>query len=161
LDDLWACFRGVGRSVGRAKEAEARIRVLKERIAIAVRGIRGPAQKGAVVVGLAPLVAVGRASFLNGVLSLCGIENALTPWGEAYPSLSLEQLASARPRVVVLPEGEVPRPEAERFLQSLKDIQGESVRGIWVPADLLVRPGPRTAEAVEIIAKARREGGPS
>ena len=160
LDDLWACFRGVGRSVGRAKEAEARIRALKERIALAVRGIRGPAQRGAVVVGLAPLVAAGRASFLNGVLSRCGIENVLTLWGEAYPSLSLEQLASARPRLVVLPEGEIPKPEAERFRRSLEEVQGESVRSVWVPANLLVRPGPRTAEAVEIIAKARREGGP-
>jgi iron complex transport system substrate-binding protein len=159
LDDLWSCLRGVGGSIGRAKEAEARIRTLKERIALAVRDIRGPAQRGAVVVGLAPLVAAGRASFLNKVLSLCRIENVLTAWGEAYPSLSLEQLASAQPRLVVLPEGEIPKPEAERFLRSLEDVQGERVRGIWVPADLLVRPGPRTAEAVEIIAKARREGG--
>ena len=109
LEDLWACFRGVGALAGRASEAEARVKALKDRIAIAVEPLRGPVLRGVVVVGLAPLVAAGKASFLDGILSLCRIENALASKGEAYPSLSLEQLASARSRIVILPEGENPK----------------------------------------------------
>ena len=45
--------------------------------------------------------------------------------------------------------------QVHRFVRE----QGEKVEAVWVPADLLVRPGPRTPAAVEIIAKARRGGG--
>jgi ABC-type Fe3+-hydroxamate transport system substrate-binding protein len=158
LDDLWACFLKVGEAVGREGEARAKVGALKERIARAAAGTRGAPARGAVVVGLSPLVAAGRASFLNAVLSRCGIRNVLARHGEAYPALSLEQLAAAGPEVLILPEGEFPRSEGERFLRSLQDVQGTKVRAVWVPADLLVRPGPRTADAVEIVARAMRAG---
>ena len=158
LEDLWACITGIGRTVGREKAAEARVDSLKRRIALATRDVPKARQTGAVIVGLSPLVVAGRSSFLDAVLSACGVRNALGLRGESYPTLSLEQLAAARPTLLVLPEGEIPKPDGEQFLRSLQAVQGEKVQALWVPADLLVRPGPRTAEAVEIIARAVHGG---
>lgn len=160
LDDLWACYGDVGAKVGRARDASRRAGELRARI----ERVRAQAQKppvpAAVVVGLEPLVAVGGGSFLDGVLSACGLSNVLSGRGEPYPQVSLETLAAAGPQVLLFPEGEVPGRVMEETASALEKLRGARVLLIGVPADLLVRPGPRTPDAVERIARKLREGPP-
>ena len=72
--------------------------------------------------------------------------------------LSLEAVAAAAPEAVVFSSGEIPSASSKRFLAALRAILGRPVKAVMVPADLLVRPGPRSVEAIEMLAESRRSG---
>ena len=156
LHDLWACMDAVAARTGHAAEGARVTAGLQERVAKAGKGLAGPPRRALVVVGLDPLVVAGPGSFLSDVLKASGYVNALSGAGEAYPLLSLEAAAEAEPQTVVFPKGELPPAACERLTTMLGHMEGRAVASVFVPADLLVRPGPRTAQAVEILAAARR-----
>jgi len=90
---------------------------------------------------------------------MCGFRNALDEVGEAYPVLSLESVVASRPDVVVFPEGEIPSPAVEGFMKRVNGLLSRPAVRVMVPADLLVRPGPRTVDGIERLCRARREEG--
>lgn len=158
LAHLTRCMRDAGAKTGHAETGEAAARGFEERVRRAAPPPGEPPVPAVVVVGLDPLVVAGRASFLADVLRAAGFSNALQSAGESYPVVSLESLAACHPRVVVFPGGEIPREEAGALLTRLNRLLAAPARRVEVPADLLVRPGPRTADAVEILARARGGG---
>jgi iron complex transport system substrate-binding protein len=163
LDDLWTCIEDAGRRTGHAEQAKALAGALRGRVAKAAAGRSGPAERALVVVGLDPLVAAGPKTFIADLLRAAGYANAISGGGDAYPVLSLESVAAADPGVLVFPEGELPPSACDALRERLNGLLHHGVRGVAVPADLLVRPGPRTAEAVEILAATRdhpRGGAP-
>jgi iron complex transport system substrate-binding protein len=157
LDDLWSCMEDVGRRTGHAGQAGEVVSALKARVALAGSGLTGSPRRALVVVGLDPLVAAGPGSFLSQVLRAAGYENALTGAGDAYPVLSMEAAVAADPEAVVFPEGEIPPKDCARFVEDLRSLTARPLQFIAIPADLLVRPGPRTVDAVERLAAARRQ----
>ncbi len=156
LQDLWACMIDVGRKTGHAAKAEAVVAAMRRRVREARRSLPHGTSRAVVVVGLDPLVVAGRGGFLNDLLKTCGFSNALDELGEAYPVVSLESLVAARPDVIVFPGGELPDAAVKAFLERVDGLLGKPVRSVRVPADLLVRPGPRTVDAVERLCAARR-----
>ncbi len=156
LEDLWQCMMDVGKRTGHGREARDLVRVLESRVRAASPVGGEPRLSAVVVVGLDPLVAAGRGSFLDGVLQAAGYKNALGAVAESYPALSVERVAAAEPAVLIMPEGEIPADLGNAFAARLRKLEGKPLREIWVPADLLVRPGPRTVEAIEALASARR-----
>jgi iron complex transport system substrate-binding protein len=161
LDDLWACIEDTGRRTGHPEQGKGLADALRTRVAKAVAGHPGPAVRALVVVGLDPLVAAGPKTFISDVLRAAGYVNVLEGGGDAYPVLSLESVAAADPEVLVFPEGELPTSRCDDLRDRLTRLTHHGVLGVTVPADLLVRPGPRTVDAVERLAAARgrREGG--
>lgn len=160
LGDLWRCMADVGRRTGHGREAEEVARNLESRVRAASSEAGEPRLRAVVVVGLDPLVAAGRGSFLDGVLQAAGYKNALGGVAESYPALSVERVAAAEPQVLVMPEGEIPASLGKAFAARLRKLEGKPVREIWVRAGLLVRPGPRIVEAIEELAAARRGVAP-
>lgn len=158
LHDLWACMEDVGARTGHGKRAREVVSALEARVARAGRGLTGPPRRALVIVGLDPLVAAGTGSFLNEVLRAAGYDNALTGAGDAYPILSMEAAAAADPQAVIFPEGEISSESCAQFVADLRRLTARPLQSIAIPADLLVRPGPRTADAVEMLAAARRGG---
>ncbi len=156
LEDLWACVEDVGKRTGHPAQGHKVAAELRARVAAAGQGHHGPPRRALVVVGLDPIVAAGPGSFLNDVLKAAGYSNALGGTADSYPTLSLEDAVRARPDAVIFPEGEISPRECESFAGSLRTMEGTPVSAVAVPADLLVRPGPRTAQAVEILARERR-----
>ena len=156
LDDLWACVEAVGKRTGHAAEGREVAAGLRARVAAAGKGLEGPPRRALVVVGLDPVVAAGPGSFLNDVLKAAGYSNAIAGTAESYPILSIEDAVRARPDALVFPEGEIPPRECEAFAVRLRTMEDTPVSVVAVPADLLVRPGPRTARAVEILTRERR-----
>jgi iron complex transport system substrate-binding protein len=159
LDDLWACIEDTGRRTGHAEQGRALAGALRERAARAVAGRSGPARRALVVVGLDPLVAAGPRTFISDVLRAGGYVNALQGGGDAYPVLSLESLAAADPEVLVFPEGELSVASCDALTDRATSLTHHRVQGVTIPADLLVRPGPRTVEAVERLAAAGGHDG--
>ncbi|MEW5764383.1 MAG: ABC transporter substrate-binding protein [Acidobacteriota bacterium] len=160
LEDVFSAVESVGRRTGRAGDGRRLAEAYRARVRAAGRRLPpGPPERALAVVGLNPLVVAGGPSFLTGVLKAAGFENALGGRGEGYPVVSLEDAAAAAPDAVVFPEGEMSPEAVRRFLERLQEASGRTARAIPVPADLLVRPGPGSVEAVERLARQRRAGG--
>ncbi len=151
------CILSIGRETGHENEAVKLATGFKKRVTAARKGLPATKARAMVVVGLHPLVAAGRESFLDDLLRLSGYKNVLPASGGAYPQLSMESVAALAPDVVIFPKGELPKEAVTSFVDKLNWLTGRRVSVVEVPADLLVRPGPRTAEAVELLAGARRE----
>ena len=160
LNDLWRCMTDVGKRTGHGREAGDLVRALQSRVRAASPAGGEARLSAVVVVGLDPLVAAGRGCFLDGVLRAAGYANALGAVAESYPALSVERVAEAEPEVLIMPQGEIPAGLGKAFAARLRKLEGKPVREVWVPADLLVRPGPRTVEAIEALAAARRGVAP-
>ncbi|MGC8724372.1 MAG: ABC transporter substrate-binding protein [Acidobacteriota bacterium] len=160
LEDLWRCMTDVGERTGHGREAGDLVSALQARVRAASPAGGEARLSAVVVVGLDPLVAAGHGSFLDGVLRAAGYANALGAVAESYPALSVERVAEAEPEVLIMPQGEIPAGLGKAFAARLRKLEGKPVREVWVPADLLVRPGPRTVEAIEALAAARRGVAP-
>lgn len=159
LGDVPAMLEAAGRLTGRREKGAEAARRFREEVSLLTSGLSKERIPAAVVVGLDPLVVAGGQSFLNDLLEAAGFENVFVGLTEAYPLVSLEELVRRRPAVLVLPEGEVPEGRAASLRAELEGLQGGPVRAVAVPADLLVRPGPRSLRALEILVRARRGGG--
>lgn len=158
LGDIPAMLEAVGRLTGHEGEGARAARRFREEAARLTAGLPPGKVPAAVVVGLDPLVAAGGGTFLDGLLSAAGFRNVFQGAGEAYPVVSLEDLVRLAPGLLVLPAGEVPEGRARGLQKDLSGLLGREVRTMAVPADLLVRPGPRSLSALALLVEARRKG---
>lgn len=155
LEDLWACIEDAGRRTGHEIQGRSLAEALKARVTRAGAGRTGTRPRALVVVGIDPLVAAGPRTFIADLVRAAGYADAVQGVGDAYPVLSLESVAAAAPDVLIFPEGELPARACEDLVVRTASLVRHPVRAVAVPADLLVRPGPRTAGAVERLAQAR------
>jgi len=166
LDDVLRHIRLVGRITGEASRAER----VASRIADDLERIRsrfaskGPAERPRVFYQVwdRPLRTAGAASFIGHLIEAAGGRNLFGTIQEAYPLVSEESLIEADPQVIFLPRREgqdldqlFARPGFER----IEAIRSRRIHAI--DEDLVSRPGPRIAEAVEAMAARLHEGGVS
>jgi len=160
LEDLLRAVSDLGARTGRGQAAGALVAELRAAAAGAAPPVGSAPVPAAVVVSLEPLVVAGGRSFLTDLLRRSGFANAPDVPGEAYPTVSLETLAAAHPRVVIFPAGDIEEAAGAAFVARLDRLLSEPALAVYVPADLLVRPGPRTVECLRRLAEARRRVSP-
>jgi ABC-type Fe3+-hydroxamate transport system substrate-binding protein len=51
-----------------------------------------------------PYMTVNRDTYVHDMLTLCGGDNVFADWPERYPRVSLEEVATALPEVILLPD---------------------------------------------------------
>ncbi len=91
LDDALEMIRSVGRLVGRPGEAGA----LADEISASLNGLElTPKIKAAYLIWNDPCMAAGGSTFINDMLSRCGLENIFAGRNR-YPLIAVEDLASA------------------------------------------------------------------
>ena len=97
-----------------------------------------------------PVMAVGKASFINEAVRLAGGRNILHDAKTEYPKVSPEEIIKRNPEVIIL----LYKPEAdylkrEYFLQTSAGKRGN----IYVldNFDMLLRPGPRIPQGIRIL----------
>lgn len=123
-------------------------------VAAAAKSLDRP--KAAVVVGHEPLVLAGPGSYLGELLTLAGGVNVADAIGGRWPRAGMEFLVASAPDVLVdlsVSMGETPRAEdlvkAWSSLPSLPAVANGRVVGDR--ESLMLRPGPRLAEAAEAL----------
>ena len=158
LDQLWACMEDLGTRVGRAQAGRALATSCRERLEAVRRSCAGPRPRALILVGDEPAVVAGEGTFLDEVLRSAGFENAASPL-RGYPQVDLERLVEWKPDLLVFPQGDISAAGAGFIADSLWRIIGRRPVLVGVPADILVRPGPQTAEAAERLAAERRRLG--
>ncbi|MCI4397496.1 MAG: ABC transporter substrate-binding protein [Acidobacteria bacterium] len=157
LAELYECISDVGLKTGHAKQARELAASMMSRITACSTPRGNLLPQAVVIVNIEPLVVAGPASFLSDLLRAAGFRAAFTAHSEAYPAVSLETLAALKPDYLIFPSGDISSGEAQRLVNRLNRMVDKPCLPIEIPADLLVRPGPRTADAVEALSRAREE----
>jgi iron complex transport system substrate-binding protein len=96
---------------------------------------------------------VGPGSFVHDVILQAGGRNVAESTGQAYSQFSLEGLLEADPDVIIIPVLDPSVPTALAGLPGWADLTAvKNGRVYQVDPDIVSRPGPRIAEAVEKVA---------
>lgn len=160
LDEARSAMLEVAAAVGQA-EAGARLveRIDRRLAAVAAAASSLDRPAVAVVVGREPLVLAGPGSYLGELVTLAGGHNVAEAIGGRWPRAGMEFLVVSAPQVIVdlsVSMGEAPATadllESWSSLPSLPAVA--SGRVLADRASIMLRPGPRLAEAAEALLAA-------
>jgi ABC-type Fe3+-hydroxamate transport system substrate-binding protein len=154
LNELYECILDIGTKSGRQEEAARIVEGIKERIKGISASLPAQNKKALFLAGLDPIVAVGKGSYLNDLFRASRFKNVLEDVPPSYSVISYDTIVSLNPDWIILPEGEINGETKEDFVKKLALLKKEIKTG-EVPADLVMRPGPRVAEGVSILAALR------
>jgi iron complex transport system substrate-binding protein len=146
----------LGTLTGHAAEATRRVGELSGRLARLQHRLAGRAARRAlVVVWTDPMTVVGGRSFLNEAIRRAGGVNAAGEIQEAYPKLDPERLITLRPEVILYPAGDPHATTADvsRRPGVAETPAGQTQQIYTVPADWVVRAGPRLIAGIEEMAR--------
>ena len=165
LTDIYTSITTIGQATGQIDKAQEVISDLKQRIRSVWEKTKDIPEKLRVIhiVWLEPLMVAGQKSYINDIISIAGGINAFGDVTEAYPIVSPEAVIEAQPDVIIVSGHASPGKSPEEIIDYLKSLPGwadlKAVKEgrIYVlmdeAEDALVRPGPRVAVAIEMIAK--------
>ncbi|HEX7126028.1 MAG TPA: cobalamin-binding protein [Thermodesulfobacteriota bacterium] len=159
VDAVARSFELIGRAAGVPDRGLALASAFRGRIDAVRRRVAGrPRPRTLVVVWPDPIVAAGPSSFVASLLAVAGGVNALSGHGgrltEQYPTLGVESVLALAPEVIVL--AAFPGTTIETLDRLGRYPQLPAVRDgrlATIPQDLLIRPGPRLADAAEALAE--------
>lgn len=152
-----AMILGMAERTNHLQEGRVAIDALHERIASIEKAVGSlPTKRVLLVFGLAPLSVAGPSSFANEMIRRAGGTNVISEGG-AYPTIGAERVLALDPDVIVncaMMEERV----TERFRKDapewshVRAVQTDHVAAIT--NESVLRPGPRIAEGLELIARA-------
>lgn len=137
-----AMVRELGERLGCTAKAEALARETEEALANVVAPARKP--RVFVAIWLEPLMGLGGESYGHDLVERCGAENVLAA-RPRYPELTLAELASLAPDLILLPDE--PYPFAPRHLPVFEGIAPARI----VDGKLLWWYGPRMPAAIRAL----------
>lgn len=159
LPDIKHALRAVGDKLGKTKEADAAIadidRALDE--AAAKRPARHPRVLAIIdheTGGLGNLIAAGPGSWIDELLAVVGGDNVLAASGVRYPKISLEEVLTGNPEVILDLSFDK---DPARKLAAWKDVDVQAVRSGHVKSlddAYLQGPSPRVRQALATMATA-------
>jgi iron complex transport system substrate-binding protein len=144
----------IGARVGRKEAARqldaviaAQIKAVKLRLAeVAPRSI-------VMLIGHEPMVAVGAGTFLDELLRIAHGRNIADATGQSWPQLSVEFIIASRPQVIL--DGQMGEEQARSttFWDRYPEIPAVGRHRVYgYDADLILRPGPRIGQSLEVLA---------
>ncbi len=158
LDEIFDLIGRLGTLLDREAAAERLQSDLAERIeAVAERVADRPRPSVYYELDATPY-SVGPGSFVHGLLVAAGAANIVPDDLGAFPQLDPEFVVAADPEVIVL--ADAPYGESEASLRARPGwdtidalVSGRVIELTADQVDLLNRPGPRVADAVELLAR--------
>jgi iron complex transport system substrate-binding protein len=159
LPDVKQALRSLGDKLGRAKEASAAIEEIDRELDAAAA--RKPARHPRTLIiidreagGLGNLVAAGPGSWADELLAVVGGDNVLAASGVRYPKISLEEVLTGNPDVIIdLSFDDNPARKAAAWKQvDVPAVRSNRVRVL--DDDYLKGPSPRVKQALAAMAAA-------
>lgn len=163
VDDVYKEIKLIGIAADREKEAEILIEAMERKInAIQYMLSTVKAKKSVAYIGwLEPIWTAGNSTFLNDLIRLAGGYNAFID-SNGWITVSPESFIERNPEIIIMGTTML-NMNPEEALEKLKNIPGirdvEAVKNNKVyllygqAENIFLRPGPRVAEAVELLAK--------
>ncbi|MFH0965107.1 MAG: cobalamin-binding protein [Planctomycetota bacterium] len=161
LEELFAGFVEIGGATGAAQRAEEAVAAMRARLARAAQRYKEiPSEKRkSVFVELSgdPLTTVGGTSFIDEVIARAGGVNAAHDLSQPYPHVNPEKVIEWNPDFILLcymvPQGAGAKRLSRRIgWARIKAIKEGHVIDDITP-DLILRPGPRVVDGVELLAQ--------
>ena len=166
VGDILNSIEQIGSFTGRQAEASRLAGSLRAQLdAVRRAAANRPRRSTLFLVGrstgtLQGMVGVGPGTFIDELMQIAGASNALAGAPMQYPNVSLEQILTRDPEVILdmgdfaHAEGRPGQPEAQILAlwaayPRLRAVHGHGVQVI--SSDVLVRPGPRMAEAARAL----------
>jgi len=145
----------VGDRIGRGAKARALVVALRKQIdAVRQRLRREPRRSVLMVVGHQPMVAVGRGTFLNELLSLADAANIAAASDQAWPRLSVEYIIASRPDVILDGQMGTDPSTPDSFWNKYPTIPAvKNHRVLGYPEDPTLHPGPRIGLTLDQLAR--------
>ncbi|HEX4859420.1 MAG TPA: helical backbone metal receptor [Usitatibacteraceae bacterium] len=148
LDDVADVIESIGRLAGTAGTAADRAAAYRQKISSLRRQFSGSKPVRVFFeISRVPLMTVNREHVIDDLLRLCGGQNVFAELPALVGEPSRERLRAARVDLLLIPEGKstTGREDLRRTYSGLKAFND----GAWavIPADPVLRPGPRLLEA--------------
>jgi iron complex transport system substrate-binding protein len=154
IDGIIKTTLEIGKIADRAAEGEQLVREMDSRLdAIRGRLSGGPPVKAFFITWFDPLLAPGKKTFENDVLSLANVISISAESDEFYPRYSLEQVVAQNPDVILTVR------HSGKPLPDLGSIAGwamlDAVRKgrVYVLSEVLQHPSPRFVDGAEELAR--------
>ncbi len=152
VEGIYGHIHMIGRMVGRASEANAYTARMRKEVANLTKQVEGlPRPTLLYVLNSEPLITVGPGSFIHHLIELAGGRNAAERANVPYPRLTMEEVLTQNPDILLFPIGEyegIPQAEQDRWKRwdSLRAVQEGKL--FQIQSDLLNRPGPRVTDGL-------------
>lgn len=168
IEEVYVSMQRIADAGGTGERARALVAGMKRDLEdIRARTAKTPKTKMMFIVGRAPnrvedLIAVGRASYLNGIIEAAGGDNIFKDAVAAYPKVGMEDILARNPRVIV-DMGDMSQTEG------VTEAHKRSVVALWnrhraigavregrvfaVASDIFTVPGPRMVDAARAFAR--------
>ncbi len=145
----------IGAAVGRTAAADAVLRKIQSRFAAIETALKGvPKRRVLMVVGHQPMVAVGRGTYLDELITMAHGTNIADADSHSWPRLSLEYIIAARPQVILDGQMGTEASAKSGFWSRYPEIPAVRDGKIYgYPDDPTLHPGPRVAESLLLIAE--------
>ncbi len=152
----------VGRILGAPDRADTVVTEMRNRVARVDACVSGVAQRPRVFlqIGIAPIVSVGRHTFLHELIVRAGGSN-VAAGRRAYPHFSREQVVALAPEVLIITTMsrsgafEKARADWQRFTH-IPAVRDKRVH--MVDSDVFDRPSPRLVQALETLTRLLHPG---
>jgi iron complex transport system substrate-binding protein len=150
-----ASIRTIGGAIRRAHEAQALLDRMHLKIATIEERLRGvPERRVLMVVGHQPMVAVGRGTYLDELLTMARAANIANGAAQTWPRLSLEYIIATRPEVILDGQMGSDPSSPSSFWAKYPTIPAvRDHRVVGYPEDPTLHPGPRIVQTFEILAR--------
>jgi iron complex transport system substrate-binding protein len=155
LNDILSSIRLIAATVAKeeaGKELVLRIQTRMEHVKKRIQGAQR--RRVLLLVGLRPLVAVGKGTFIDELITLAGGENIAAAAPHPWPHLPVEYVVAKAPQVIIEGVMGSEREEPRKRWSDLKSIPAvKEDRIYFLPSDKILRPGPRVGVALEELGR--------
>lgn len=152
IEGIYQSLLQLGDVLGENERAKNLVESLKKRAAsVEARTVSAKETKVFVQISKEPLFTVGKTSFITDLIGRAGGISVTENINEAYPKFSKETALALQPEAIILSDSEDNKEPNDVFKNSPAMKNGQVFK---INADLLSRPGPRTFDALEQVAKA-------
>jgi len=153
IPDIMVTIKELGLKTGKVIQAYRLVESMQDRIMKAKTSYRTFQRVPVfVMVGYRPLVSAGGQSFINDIVENAGGNNIAKDSKSPYPQYSFEQLIELDPTTIIILKGTIKKEELlkDRRWGELQAVINDRI--LFIDPDIVSRPGPRVADAIEEIA---------
>jgi iron complex transport system substrate-binding protein len=145
----------IGDHIGRGGHAHELVHALREQVDAVRQRLRDqPRRSVLMVVGHQPMVAVGRGTFLDELLTLADASNIAAVSDQAWPRLSVEYIIASRPEVILDGQMGTDPSTPGSFWSNYPTIPAvQNHRVLGYPDDPTLHPGPRIGITLDQLAR--------
>ena len=160
LEGVFRTIDQIGRIVGHTQQAEQLIQKLRDRTRAVEEAVKGKQPVRVFFqVSAEPLIAPGRDAFVTDLMRRAGATSVTAEVATAWPRYSNESALATKPEAIILTTGGSMGPANSTVTEALRNSPAVLAGRVYkINDDHLMRPGPRSVDGLEAMARALHPG---